>query len=145
MNQNMYFIYWNCFLYSLFASQAEIQLVGFYIWPNPSICSMALGMHPPQTEMSTRNLPGCKGRPTIRLNTSQPSVSRVSIKCGVCTSNNTMVTHGVLQRNTHLRIFKGLILLLHFPPMSDVTVNIPEQRLWSVQVQRQTFRVWYFL
>jgi hypothetical protein len=32
-------------------------------WPNPSIRTMALGSTQPLTEMSTRNLPGGKGRP----------------------------------------------------------------------------------
>jgi hypothetical protein len=39
---------------------------------------MVLGSTQPLTEMSTRNLPGGKGRPT----TSPPSVSRLSRKCG---------------------------------------------------------------
>jgi hypothetical protein len=38
---------------------------------------MALGSNEPLTEMSTRNIPGCKG-----LATSPPSVSRLSRKCG---------------------------------------------------------------
>jgi hypothetical protein len=32
--------------------------------------------------MSTRNLPGGKGRPARKATTSQPSVSRLSRKCG---------------------------------------------------------------
>jgi hypothetical protein len=43
--------------------------------PNPSSRTMALGWTRPPTEMSTRNLPGGKGRPA-------PSVSRLSRKCG---------------------------------------------------------------
>jgi hypothetical protein len=35
----------------------------FFNWPNPSSRTMALGSTQPLTEMSTRNLPGGKGRP----------------------------------------------------------------------------------
>jgi hypothetical protein len=42
---------------------------------------MALGSTQPLTEMSTRNLPGGKGRPA-RMKTSPPSVSRLSRKYG---------------------------------------------------------------
>jgi hypothetical protein len=49
---------------------------GFFTWPNPSGRSMALGSTQPLTEMSTRNLPGGKGRPA------REAVSRLSRKCG---------------------------------------------------------------
>jgi hypothetical protein len=39
------------------------DVIGFFNWPNPSSCTMALGSTQILTEMSTRNLPGCKGRP----------------------------------------------------------------------------------
>jgi hypothetical protein len=34
--------------------------------PNLSSSTMALGSTQPLTEMSTRNLPGCKGRPALK-------------------------------------------------------------------------------
>jgi hypothetical protein len=37
--------------------------IGFFNWPEPSSCIMALGSTQPLTEMSTRNLPGGKGPP----------------------------------------------------------------------------------
>jgi hypothetical protein len=39
------------------------EIIGFFIWPNPSSLTMALGSIRPLTEMSTRNLPGGKWRP----------------------------------------------------------------------------------
>jgi hypothetical protein len=39
---------------------------GFFISPNPSSSTMALGLTQPLTEMSTRNLPGGKARPTYK-------------------------------------------------------------------------------
>jgi hypothetical protein len=41
----------------------SMWLLDFLNLPNPSICTMALGWTQPLTEMSTRNLPGGKGRP----------------------------------------------------------------------------------
>jgi hypothetical protein len=43
---------------------------------------MALGSTQPLREMSTRNLPGGKGRSAHKLATSPPLVSRMSRKCG---------------------------------------------------------------
>jgi hypothetical protein len=45
---------------------------------NASGRTMALESTKPVTEMSTRNLPGGKRRPELRLTTLQPSVSRLS-------------------------------------------------------------------
>jgi hypothetical protein len=39
------------------------EVIGFFSWPNPSSRTMSLRSTQPLTEMSTRNLPGCKGRP----------------------------------------------------------------------------------
>jgi hypothetical protein len=66
----------------------------FFNWPNPSSRTMALGPTQPLTEMSTRNLPGGKGRPArIRL-TSPPSVSRLSRENVVAsTHHNPMDLH----------------------------------------------------
>jgi hypothetical protein len=38
------------------------EVIGFFNSPNPSSRTMALGSTQPLTEMSTRNLPGGKGR-----------------------------------------------------------------------------------
>jgi hypothetical protein len=38
------------------------EVIGFFILPNSSSRTMALGSTQPLTEMSTRNLPGGKGR-----------------------------------------------------------------------------------
>jgi hypothetical protein len=39
-------------------------VTGFFSWPNPSSRIMALGLIQSLTEISVRNLPGVKGRPT---------------------------------------------------------------------------------
>jgi hypothetical protein len=41
--------------------------VNFFNLPNPSSRTMALGSTQPLTEMSTRNLPGGKGRPAPKV------------------------------------------------------------------------------
>jgi hypothetical protein len=40
--------------------------IGFLSWPNPSSRTVALWLTQPLTEMSTRNLPGGKGRPLLK-------------------------------------------------------------------------------
>jgi hypothetical protein len=52
------------------------------IWPNPSSCTISLGSTNHLTEMSTRNIPGSKGRPARRMTTSPPSINRLTRNCG---------------------------------------------------------------
>jgi hypothetical protein len=44
------------------AGSISDEVIGFFNLPNPSSRIMALGSTQPLTEMSTRNLPGGKGR-----------------------------------------------------------------------------------
>jgi hypothetical protein len=57
---------------------------------------MALGLTQPLTEMSTRNLPGDKERPAIRMIISAPSLRRLSIKCGIPDLSQLYGPHGLL-------------------------------------------------
>jgi hypothetical protein len=67
--------------------RSQVQLLmslDFFKWPDPSSRTMALGLTPPLTEMSTRNLLGeVKCGERIRLTTLPTSVSRLSRKCGI--------------------------------------------------------------
>jgi hypothetical protein len=54
------------------------EIIGFFNWPNPSSCIMALGSSQPLTEMKTMNL----GVKCGQLPTSPPSVCRLCRKCG---------------------------------------------------------------
>jgi hypothetical protein len=44
------------------AGSIPVEVIGFFNWPNPSSCTMAVGTTQSLTEMSTRNLPGGKER-----------------------------------------------------------------------------------
>jgi hypothetical protein len=46
-----------------FAVSSPDEVTGFFNWPDPSSCTMALGSTQPLTEMSTRNFPEGKGWP----------------------------------------------------------------------------------
>jgi hypothetical protein len=50
----------------LVARSIPDEVIGFFYIPNPSSRTMALGSTQPLTEMSTRNLPGGKGRPACK-------------------------------------------------------------------------------
>jgi hypothetical protein len=43
------------------AGSVPDEIIGFFSWPDPSSHTLALASSQPLTEISTRNLPGCKG------------------------------------------------------------------------------------
>jgi hypothetical protein len=45
------------------------EVIGVFNWPKPSSRIMALGSTESLTEISTRNLPGGKGRPVCKADT----------------------------------------------------------------------------
>jgi hypothetical protein len=49
------------------AGSVSDEFIGFFSWPNPSSRTMVLGSTQPLTEMSTRNIPGGKGRPVSKV------------------------------------------------------------------------------
>jgi hypothetical protein len=68
------------------------EVIVFFNWTNPSCRTMAFESTRPLAEMSTRNLPGCKGRPAYR---------HLWADClenvGASMSHNPMGLHGLLQ------------------------------------------------
>jgi hypothetical protein len=58
------------------------ETTGFFNYPNPSNRIMALGSTQPLTEMSTRNLPGGKGRPAREADNLTAICNRLPRKCG---------------------------------------------------------------
>jgi hypothetical protein len=61
------------------------EVTGFFNWPKPSSRTTALGSTQPLTEMITRNLPGCKGRPARKADLiaiCQPTVCKMwGLRC----------------------------------------------------------------
>jgi hypothetical protein len=54
------------------------DVIGCFNWPNPSSCTMALGLTQPLTEMSTRNLPGGKGQ-VVRKNDNFTAICELTV------------------------------------------------------------------
>jgi hypothetical protein len=72
--------------------------VDFFYLFNPSIRIVALGSTQPLTEMSTRNLPGGKGRSAHKAdNLTAICVSRLSRKCGSHDVSQPYGLHGLLE------------------------------------------------
>jgi hypothetical protein len=42
------------------------EVIRIFNWPNPSSSTVVMGSTHPLTEMSTRNVPGGKGRPAFK-------------------------------------------------------------------------------
>jgi hypothetical protein len=60
----------------------NVEVIEFFLWPNPSSRTMSLGLTESLKEKGTRNLPGVKGGLRISLIIWPPSVSRLTRKCG---------------------------------------------------------------
>jgi hypothetical protein len=75
---------------------------------------MVLGSTQSLTEMSTRNLPGGKGRPARKADNLSPSTSRLSREnMGASTSLNPMVLHSLLQVHSFTFFSICLSVILH--------------------------------
>jgi hypothetical protein len=68
-------------------------VIGFFNWPNPSSCTLALESTQPLTEMSTRNLPGGKGLLERKADNLADCLENVAAS----TSHNPMGLHSLLQ------------------------------------------------
>jgi hypothetical protein len=79
------------------AGSIQDEVIGFFNWPNPSSRIMKLGSTQPLTEISTRNLPGGKGRPERKAD-NLTAICEV----GASTSHNPMGLHGLLQVQLYL-------------------------------------------
>jgi hypothetical protein len=84
------------------AGSIHDEIIGFFNWSNPSGSIMALGATQPLTEISTRNLPGGKGRPECKADNLTAICERDCLENeGASTSHNPMGLHGLLQRQTY--------------------------------------------
>jgi hypothetical protein len=76
-----------------------MRLLNFvFNFPNSSSRTMALASIQLLTEMSTRNLPGDKGQTAHKADTSPPSVTRLSKKCGRSDDSQTSGPPGPVTR-----------------------------------------------
>jgi hypothetical protein len=82
----------------LFNAGSIPDVIRFFNCPNPSNRTMALGSTRPLTEMSTRNLPGGKGRPAHKADNLTAICEPIVLEnVGASTSHNPLVLHGLLQ------------------------------------------------
>jgi hypothetical protein len=80
------------------ADSISDEVIEFFICPNPSSCTMALGSTEPLTEMSTRNLPGGKGRPARRTDSLTAICEQILLENEeASTFHNPMGLHCLLQ------------------------------------------------
>jgi hypothetical protein len=67
------------------AGRSRVRLpmgvIRFFNWPDPSSCTMAMCLTRPQTEMSTRSLPGSETQPTHKADNLNSILSQLSRKC----------------------------------------------------------------
>jgi hypothetical protein len=71
-----YAIRWNV------ASSIPDEVIGFFNSPNPSSCTMVLGLTQSVTKMSTRNLPEGKGWPAHKVDNLTATCEPLPRKCG---------------------------------------------------------------
>jgi hypothetical protein len=80
------------------------EVTGIFNWPNPSSRTVVQGPTQSLREMSSSNL-DCR---RIRLTTSPPSVSWLSINVGASTSHNPVGLHGFLTEELYIFTFTFL-------------------------------------
>jgi hypothetical protein len=74
-----------------------MRSLDFFSWPNPSSRTVVLGSTQPLTEMSTRNLPGGKGRPARKTDNITAICEPIVYDMEASTSHNPMGLHDLLQ------------------------------------------------
>jgi hypothetical protein len=96
---------WQCSWLRHYATSRKVacsfpnEVNGFFNSPNPTSCTMAMGLTQPLTKLSIRTIPEAKISQSIRLTTSLPSVNWLSRKwnVGALTSHNPIGLQGLLR------------------------------------------------
>jgi hypothetical protein len=102
-----------------------VSSLDFFNRPNPSNRTMSLASTQSLTEMSTRNLPGGKGRPARKSDIT--AICDCLENVGVSTTHNPMGLHGLLPLPTELHkccpVSKRFSRQLHHQMVTQITTS----------------------